>query len=116
MFLNEGYSTNRFMVASMTDTIKRTLPKSPIMEIKNIYLILAAILVVAINLFYILTLRPAELGGPDMALYVMHAKNIAEGFPYATTNYLYNPLNPSPHPAAYPPGLPLLLAPIYAAF
>ena len=37
------------------------------------------------------------------------------GLPYAKTAYVYNATHPI-HPAAYPPGLPLLLAPVYHVF
>lgn len=50
---------------------------------------------------------------PDSALYILHAQNIIRGLPYAATGYVFNPLNPI-HPAAYPPGLPLWLAPFLA--
>src|ERR1700753_2835241 len=50
--------------------------------------------------------------GGDEALYVMHARNLAEGKPYADTLYIFNPAN-AIHPAASPPGLPLILAPAY---
>ncbi|MGH8218503.1 MAG: hypothetical protein ACREUT_08055 [Steroidobacteraceae bacterium] len=50
----------------------------------------------------------------DAALYIMNARNIALGLPYGRTDYVPNPANPI-YPAAYPPGLPLLLAPIYRA-
>jgi hypothetical protein len=52
----------------------------------------------------------------DFALYLMHAQNIVEGHPYAETPYVMNPVNNNPSPRAYPPGFPLLLAPIYAFF
>lgn len=57
--------------------------------------------------------QPAKLlWDPDSALYLMHAANIVNTSPYAQTGYIFNPLN-AIHPAAYPPGLPLLLAPVY---
>lgn len=45
----------------------------------------------------------------------MQARNIAEGTPYRTTNFIANPAN-TIHPALYPAGLPLLLAPVFRAF
>lgn len=63
----------------------------------------------------LLTLRPGQPWDGDFALYVMNARNIVLGTPYAETAYLVNPANVI-HPAAYPPGTPLLLAPIYALF
>lgn len=52
----------------------------------------------------------------DYAQYLMHAQNIADGQPYAQTPYVRNPVNHNPGPPAYPPGFPLLLAPVYAVF
>lgn len=53
-------------------------------------------------------------GGGDFALYILHALNIASGRAYADTGFLYEPLNAIMSPAAYPPGFPLLLAPVAA--
>jgi 4-amino-4-deoxy-L-arabinose transferase-like glycosyltransferase len=53
--------------------------------------------------------------GDDWALYVLHARNLVEGRPYADTGFLVNPLDPWFSPQRYPPGFPLLLAPVYAA-
>jgi len=52
----------------------------------------------------------------DFAQYLMHAQNIVNGQPYAETPCVRNPVNNNPGPPAYPPGFPLLLAPVYAAF
>jgi hypothetical protein len=59
-------------------------------------------------------LRPGQEWDGDFALYIMNARNIVLGLPYAQTAYIFNPANPNLHPAAYPPGLPLLFAPLYA--
>ena len=56
-----------------------------------------------------LTLKPGLEWDGDGALYVLNALNILHGQAYAATDYLVNPANAS-YPAAYPPGLPLLLA------
>lgn len=75
-------------------------------------LVAAAGLALIVVLAHVLG-RPALLEwDPDSALYLMHAANIVNGAPYARTGYIFNPLN-AIHPAAYPPGLPLLLAPVY---
>jgi Dolichyl-phosphate-mannose-protein mannosyltransferase len=63
-----------------------------------------------------LFLRAGEPWGGDFALYVMHAQNIAAGRPYAETLYLHNPAHAWISPIAYPPGLPLMLAPLVAVF
>ncbi len=57
---------------------------------------------------------PGSGVGDDFAQYVLHARNLVEGRPYADTGYLFNPLDPWFSPRTYPPGLPLLLAPVYA--
>ena len=51
----------------------------------------------------------------DFAQYVAHAKNLAEGRPYAETGYIQNP-NAFLAPQTYPVGFPLMLAPLYAIF
>jgi hypothetical protein len=76
------------------------------------YLVLSLLVVFFITLFLGLTLRDGIDWDGDFALYIMQARNIAEGTPYASTFYLQNPLNPM-QPALYPPGLALLLAPVY---
>ncbi|MDQ2763033.1 MAG: hypothetical protein M3Y22_05945, partial [Pseudomonadota bacterium] len=66
-------------------------------------------------LLCILTLRPQETWtGGDFSLYLLHARNIAQGRAYAATGYVQNPDNALMSPAAYPPGFPVLLAPVWA--
>lgn len=66
---------------------------------------------------YLATIRPAESwGGGDFALYIMHAQNILAWRDYAATPFLFNPARAIMSPAAYPPGYPLLLAPVVALF
>jgi hypothetical protein len=67
---------------------------------------------------YLLTLRAGQDWsiGDDFAQYILHARNIAEGRPYADTGYLYNPDAAVLGPAAYPPVFPLMLAPLWVAF
>ena len=77
---------------------------------------MVALLLVVVGVFQLATLREGvKLSGGDPALYIRHAKNLVEGRPYADTGYLQNPRY-ALHPQAYPPGYPLLLAPVYAAF
>jgi hypothetical protein len=77
-----------------------------------------ALVVVLIVLLHLATLEnaPGVRYGDDWALYLLHARNLLEGRPYADTGYLYNPLAPWYSPPTYPPGFPVLLAPVYAAF
>ncbi len=71
---------------------------------------------VLVGLFYVATIRAGHDWGDDFALYIQHARNIAAGAPYAATGYLYNPHNPAIGPRTYPPGFPLLLAPVVMVF
>ncbi|MBI4598445.1 MAG: glycosyltransferase family 39 protein [Candidatus Omnitrophica bacterium] len=77
--------------------------------------LLALGLIAAIGAGYLATLRAGHDWGDDFSAYLQHAKNIAEGRPYASGGYLYNPANPIGPPAC-PPVFPLLLAPVYALF
>ncbi|HEX6133069.1 MAG TPA: glycosyltransferase family 39 protein [Longimicrobiales bacterium] len=74
------------------------------------------LLLAAVALWYVLTLRPGHSWNDDFALYVLHARNIVEARAYGDTGYIYNPAVPYHSPQTYPPGFPLLLAPIYALF
>ncbi len=69
----------------------------------------------AVAVFQFATLDGGQDWGGDWAHYVLHAKNIATGAPYAETDYVFN-RKFFLAPEVYPPGLPLLLAPIYALF
>ena len=71
------------------------------------------VLLGAISLVHGYFLRPGHPWGDDFALYLMHARNLAEGRPYAATGYIYNPHYPQLGPPAYPPGTPVLLAPVW---
>ncbi|HEV8421347.1 MAG TPA: hypothetical protein VGR13_08340 [Actinomycetota bacterium] len=72
-------------------------------------------MILGVAMFQILTLRAGHRWGDDFAMYIHHAKNIAEGIPYADTGYIYN-THTQQGPATYPPVFPLLLAPVYKAF
>ncbi len=48
-------------------------------------------------------------------MYITHAENIVAGKPYADSGYIQNPVH-YVAPKSYPPGFPLLLAPIFALF
>jgi hypothetical protein len=71
-----------------------------------------------VGIFFVLTLRPGQdwTLGDDFAQYILHARNIAEGRAYASTGYIYNPDLAVVGPPAYPPVLPLALAPVWALF
>lgn len=72
-------------------------------------------LLLTIFLFHEGTIREGHAWGDDWAQYILHARNIATGRPYADTGYIFNPQFATLGPSAYPPGFPLLLAPIWAA-
>ena len=55
-----------------------------------------------------------QLGG-DANLYLLHTENLVEGEPYAATGYIQN-ADRQVDPIAYPPGYPLMLAPVAALF
>ncbi|MBD3349209.1 MAG: hypothetical protein GF400_08465 [Candidatus Eisenbacteria bacterium] len=73
-----------------------------------------ALVVLAIAIFFLATIREGTEGGDDDAMYILHARNIVSGAPYAETGYILNPNYPGLGPESYPPGYPLLLAPLYA--
>ena len=69
-----------------------------------------------VGVFQVATIRDGHGWGDDFAQYVMHAKNLAAGQPYAPTGYLVNPEATDVGPEAYPPATAVLLAPIYARY
>lgn len=73
-------------------------------------------LIVALGTMHLATLRDGQEWGDDFSLYVAHARNLAEGRPYADTGYIYNPNDPILSPRTYPPIFPLLLVPVYLLF
>ena len=66
--------------------------------------------------WYFATLRGGQPWGDDFAMYLIQARNIAEGHWFGPTGYIYNPHLPKIGPPAYPPVFPLLLALSYGAF
>ena len=58
----------------------------------------------------------APPGFGDHAQYLAHARAIIDGRAYSDIGYIYHPAAPMLGPRAYPPGLPLTLAPIVALF
>lgn len=76
----------------------------------------AALLLAALTTFHLATIRPGQYWDDDFALYILHAKNLAEGRAYSNTGYIYNPSYPWLGPESYPPGFPALLAPVYRVF
>lgn len=64
--------------------------------------------------FHLATRRPGHDWGGDFAQYVRHAANLVEGAPYGETSEVFHPAG-RVRPVVYPPALPVLLAPVYAA-
>jgi len=75
-----------------------------------------ALCVILVSGFHLATIRAGQDWGDDFSMYIHHAENLARGIPYAETGYLYNPYNPAVGPRTYPPGFPLLLAPLVKVF
>ncbi len=65
---------------------------------------------------HVLAIRDGHAWGDDFAQYLMHARNLADGRPYAATGYVYNPQEPVIGPPTYPPGTAVILAPVYRLF
>jgi hypothetical protein len=71
--------------------------------------------IAAICVAYMSSLSPGHMfANDDFAAYIMHARNLAEGRPYAAIHYIVNPqvlwLGPV---NGYPPVFPMMLAPVY---
>jgi 4-amino-4-deoxy-L-arabinose transferase-like glycosyltransferase len=87
---------------------------------KRLYAVPAALaaFLIVLYAYFAARLTPGVVSeGTDWAMYVMHARNIAEGLPYTHTGYVFQPESTTEVGAnSYPSGFPLLLAPFYAAF
>ena len=76
---------------------------------------LLALVVVGLAIFYQLTLREGHDWGGDFAMYLQHARNIAQGRPYAETGHVVDhSIAVGVGPPSYPPLFPLALAPTFA--
>ncbi len=85
--------------ANMPETAKKYLP----------YLLLV---VFSVPLFFLNVHNAHSPGGDDYAQYIKEAQNIANGNPYYQSNYVFNKYNNCYSPPQYPPGFPLMLAPV----
>ena len=70
-----------------------------------------ALAILSIPLFF-LNIYDVHSWGDDFAQYIKEALNIAHGKRYYLSGYVYNPYNTEYAPPQYPPGYPLLLAPV----
>ncbi len=68
-------------------------------------------LIALIGVVLISTLKPGQPWDGDAELYIRNALNIMSGSNYGSSGYFVSPVEPH-YPAAYPPGLPLLLIPV----
>jgi len=86
------------------------------MKTKFVIPVLAAGFILTLFVFFVVTMTPGTRSDTtDWAMYVMHARNLVTGVPYTATGYIYQPESTTEIGAnAYPSGLPLMLAPIYA--
>lgn len=80
--------------------------------------LIAVAIIFFVAIGYVATLTTGHVFvNDDFAAYVMHAKNLVEGHPYADIRYIPNPdamwLSPS---NGYPPVYPVILAPVYRLF
>ena len=114
--IEEG-GVRRPATAAVIDSVARSggfsAPRRPLSARELLALVL---LLAAITAFYGLTMRPGDPWTDDFSEYVQEAKNISEGAPYGKVEYVYHQDMWTPGPAAYPPVLPLLLAPVYREF
>ena len=78
---------------------------------KNKYFPYLLLLLFSVPLFFI-NIHDVHSWGDDFAQYIKEALNIAHGKPYYQSGYIYNSCNTDYAPAQYPPGYPLLLAPV----
>ena len=74
--------------------------------------IVIILLIFSIPLFFLNIHSAHSQGGDDYAHYINEARNIAHGQPFYKTNFVFNNYNNSYSPPQYPPGFPLLLAPV----
>lgn len=78
------------------------------------YLIIV-LAVLSMPLFF-LNIQETHGWGDDFALYIKEAQNIATCRPFNEHTWIFNPYNIAYSPPQYPPGYPLLLAPVIKTF
>jgi len=76
---------------------------------------IAVLFICCIPLFF-LNSRALFWFGDDWTQYIKEAQNIAAGKPYYTSGFIFNPANTDYAPPQYPPGYPILLAPLVYFF
>ncbi|MCA6364589.1 MAG: hypothetical protein IM638_16265 [Bacteroidetes bacterium] len=78
---------------------------------RNRFIGYCVVLLSLVPLFFI-NIKTSCDWGDDFAQYLHQAKNIVTGQSQNETGYIFNENNPDLGPQAYPPGFPLLLAPL----
>lgn len=75
------------------------------------------LLLLAVGLLYLFTIREGHVWTGDFAQYLQHADHLAGGEPYALSGVAVSRhIVPAPYPAAYPPVFPILLVPLQIFF
>ncbi len=74
------------------------------------------IVVTVVGVWYLATIREGHIWNGDACMYILLARNLAQGRPYGETGYVYNPAAWRVGPPSYPPVCPALLAPAYYLF
>lgn len=72
-----------------------------------------AIVLAAVCIFNLATIRSGQIWDDDVGQYLQHAKNIATGAPYGFTTFVTRPGIWTPGPRNYPPLFPSMLAAVY---
>lgn len=75
------------------------------------YLPYLLLLLLSVPLYFI-DIADLHAWGDDFAQYIKEAQNIGHGRPFYLSNYIFNKYNTNYAPPQYPPGFPLLLAPV----
>jgi hypothetical protein len=70
------------------------------------------LIICSIPLFFMNVHEGHSWGGDDYAQYIKEAENISKGQPYYQSGYVFYDRNICYAPPQYPPGFPLLLAPV----
>lgn len=83
-----------------------------IRDIAGSYSTLFILALLGLPLFFLNIHEGHSIGGDDYAQYIKEAQNIAAGRHFYTSHYVFNPFNNCYAPPQYPPGFPLLLAPV----
>jgi len=65
--------------------------------------------------FFLATIRSGHRAG-DFSMLLQHAVNMVDGASYDQSSYVQNPNAVSVGTTSYPPGIPVLIAPLYALF